>query len=183
MIDALHIARKVLNIIEEMHELRRPRFIPSEAALVHLIEYVFWASVDQYEGTPLKARIFFAPTISLREGFPKEYGAEIIHLNSPPPLSRHSIRSLSPVHAKDGALLVESDLRAELHIHAVLSSSSSTRGVSPHWLSVESRGPGCVKVCIGPTPILEFTRGTLKHLAGMSLDRTAAEMLRREALS
>jgi Probable sensor domain DACNV len=177
MIDPLHIARKVLNVIENVHELRRPRFVPSEVALVDLIEHVFWASVDQYEGTPLKARIFFAPTISLREGFPKEYGAEIIHLSSPPPLSRHTIRSLSPAHAKDGALLVEADLEAGLHIHAVLSSSSSTRGVSPDWLSVESRGPGCFTVCIGPTPILEFTRGTLKHLAGMSLDRGAAEEL------
>lgn len=93
MIDASHIARKVLNIIEEMHELRRPRFVPSEAALARVIEHVFWASVDQYEGTPLKARIFFAPTIT---------GAEIIHMSSPPPLSRHTIRSLSPAHAKDG---------------------------------------------------------------------------------
>lgn len=71
----------------------------------------------------------------------------------------------------------EAYLEAGLQIHAVLCSSSSVRGASPHWLSVESRGPGCITVCIGSKPILEFTRGTLKHLAGMSLDRTAVEIL------
>jgi len=168
MIDSSHIAREVLNIIARMHELRQPSFIPSEAALSCVIEQVFWASMDQYEGTPLRTRLFFAPTIP---------GDGIIRLSQPYPLSRDAIRSLSPAHSNDGALLVEADLEGGLLIHAVLCSLSSVREAFPHWLSVVSRGPGCVTVCISSEPIYEFTRGTSKLLAGMSLDRTAAEVL------
>ena len=168
MIDSSHIAREVLNIIARMHELRQPSFIPSEAALSCVIEQVFWASMDQYEGTPLRTRLFFAPTIP---------GDGIIRLSQPYPLSRDAIRSLSPAHSNDGALLVEADLEGGLLIHAVLCSLSSVREAFPHWLSVVSRGPGCVTVCISSEPIYEFTRGTSKLLAGMSLDRIAAEVL------
>ena len=46
-----------------------------------------------------------------------------------------------------------------------------------NWLGVESRGPGSLRIRIGWKIILDFSRGSLKQLGGMSLDRTAAEVL------
>jgi predicted mannosyl-3-phosphoglycerate phosphatase (HAD superfamily) len=67
MIDSTVIAQKILGIIGQMHELRKPRTIPSENALRRVIEDVFWSSLDRYEGNPIRARVFFAPRQALQE--------------------------------------------------------------------------------------------------------------------
>ncbi len=51
------------------------------------------------------------------------------------------------------------------------------RGARPLWLTVESRGPGVISIGTLGGPLVEFTRGSLKRVGGLSLDRTAAESL------
>lgn len=92
-------------------------------------------------------------------------------------MSTRAIRQLSPAQAPDGALLVVEDPPGGLHIGGMLGNFPSVGGASPLWLCVESRGPGAVRVCVGSEPILEFTRGAVKQLGGMSFDRNAAEGL------
>jgi len=176
MIDAAGIAQNVISIVDRMHELRRPQTVPTDGALHRVIEEVFWSSMDRYEGNPLQARIFFVRKLQLT-------GARIIQLASPRPISKDTIRQLSPAHAPDGALLAVEDTNGEPQIEAVLGSFPSTRGASPYkWLGVESRGPGSVRLSIGGwQTVLEFIRGTWKPLGGMSLDRTAAEILLMKA--
>lgn len=165
--------RTVLSIVAQMHELSRPQTVPSQRVLSRVVEAMFWSSVDRYEGNPLRARIFFASRLLMDAG--------IIQLAPPLPVSRETIRELSPAHAPDGALLAVEDANGEPHIEAILGSSPFARrsaGASPSWLCVESRGPASLRVSIGSwKTVLDFTRGDLKHLGGMSLDRTAAEVL------
>src|SRR5262245_55983507 len=63
MMDAASIAKTALIIIRQMHELRRPKFLPSEGELCRMVKDVFWASLDKYEGIPLEVRLFYAPVI------------------------------------------------------------------------------------------------------------------------
>ena len=169
MFDAAVIARKVLSIIGQIDQARRPRLVPTEQALSRVVEDVFWSSLAQFEGTPVSPRIFFAPSRALGD-----HG--IIRLASPMPVSKDAIQRLSPAHAPDGALLVV-EHPTGVQIEAILGCLPSVREVAPFWLCVESRGPGAIRVCIASQPILEFTRGTSRHIGGMSLDRTAAEAL------
>jgi hypothetical protein len=102
MIDSTAIAQKVLSIVGQMHELSRPRIVPSEGALCRVLEDVFWSSVDQYEGNQIRARVFFAPRAALTGS------GGIIQL-ARHPISRITIRRLSPAHSADGGLLVVED--------------------------------------------------------------------------
>jgi hypothetical protein len=168
MINALFIAKTVLSIVEQMHELRRPKFLPSEGELCRMVEDVFWASLDKYEGIPLEVRLFFAPAM---------HGPHTLRLGSKIPLSPRAIRELSPAQAKDGGLVVAAGTGGGLAVHSLLGSSPTARGGMPHWIAVESRGPGLVLVRIGSKPIVEFVRGTISRLSGMPQDRTAAEVM------
>lgn len=168
MINATDIAQKVFDIIEQMHEMRRPAIVPSKTAFCHVIEEMFWSSVDRYEGNLLRTRIFFAPQAAL-------IGAGIVQLVSPIPVFRGTIRQLSPTQDRDGALLVVENMNNGLHIKAIMGSTPFRHGVyRNNWLGVESRGPGSLRIRCGWQIILDFSRGTLKQLGGMSLDRTAA---------
>jgi hypothetical protein len=171
MIDSTVIAQKILGIIGQMHELRKPRTIPSENALRRVIEDVFWSSLDRYEGNPIRARVFFAPRQALQES------GGIIRLEERHLISLETIRRLSPAHSVDGGLLAVEDATNIVNIEGILGSAPSVKGASPFWLCVESRGLGAVRVSVASTPILEFTRGTIKQLGGMSFDRNAAEIL------
>jgi len=168
MINALLIARKVLSIIDQRGEFRRPGFIPSEAALHKVVEDVFWSSADRYEGNPLYARVYFTPEQAIK-------GPQIIRLDAPATFSATTLRSLTPVCAPNGGLCaVERD--GALQIEGILG-EHPIKNADPFWLSVEGYGPAAVRVSIRGEPILEFTRGKLRHVGGMSLDRTAAELL------
>lgn len=170
MIDTATLAKQVLSIVGRLHKLRQPRVVPTEAVLSKVLEDVFWSSVDRYEGNSLRARIFFAPRPALT-------GSEgIIQLASRYPVSTRTIRQLSPAHASDGALLAVDDITDGLNIEGILGGFPFVRGSLPLWLCVECRGPGNLRVSIGSQPILEFTRGSVKQLGGMSFDRTAAEV-------
>lgn len=176
MIDATSLAKTILNLVRQMHESRQPRILPTEAALSKVIEDVFWSSVDRYEGTPVRARIFFAP----REALAGSEG--IIQLAARHPISPNTIRQLSPAYSAEGALLAVEDAADDIGVEGLLGSFGfpffgSVSPVWMKWLCVESRGPGAVRVSVGYEPILEFTRGTVKQLGGMSFDRTAAEAL------
>jgi hypothetical protein len=154
-----------------MQEVLRPRVIPTEAGLQKVIEDVFWSSVDQYEGTPVRARIFFAPRAALTGSF------GIIPLAAPSRLSPKTIRQLSPAHTTDGGLLAIEDVGGVINIEGILGGLPFVGGASPWWLCVESRGPGTLRVSVGFEAILEFIRGEIKRLSGMSFDRTSAEIL------
>lgn len=171
MIDAKDAASKVLQIITQMHDLERPRVIPAEDALRHVFEQVFWSSVNQYEGMALRARVFFAPRAALTSS----HG--IIPFDTGHALSQESIRRFSPAHSGDGGLLLVEDPVTGIGIEGILGSSPFKRGASPWWLCVEARGPGMVRVGVGQRPLLEFARGAVKQLGGMSFDRTMAEIL------
>jgi hypothetical protein len=168
MMDAASIAKTVLNIVRQMSELRRPKFLPSEGEMCRMLEDVFWASLDKYEGIPLDVLLFYAPAIP---------GPHTFRLESATPLSPPAIRALSPAHAKDGVLVVAAGTDGSLAIHSLLCSSHAARGGMPHWLAVESRGSGLILVRIGSKLIVEFVRGTINRLAGMSHDRTAAKAM------
>lgn len=161
-----------------MHELRRPNVIPNKQSLSRVIEDVFWSSLDRYERIPLKARIFFAPVAALT-------GAEyIIRLTNPVPVSKESIRGLAPAHPPDGGLLVMQDSAGTLRVEAILGSYPFAGGrAQPNWLCVESKDAGCFRISNRSELILEFTRGYVKQLGGMSLDRTSAEGLIMGAMS
>ena len=96
MINAQHIARTSLGIIGQMNQIRRPKFVPEEADLATIIAEAFWASLERYEGVPLRFRLFFVPRID---------DLVVVKLSVPTPLSRHEIRALSPAHAASGGLL------------------------------------------------------------------------------
>lgn len=171
MIDAAAIARRVLGIVYQMHELRRPRTIPSEGALRRVLEDVFWSSLDRYEGIELRTRVFFAP----RKALTTPWG--VIQLAVPRPISRHVIRQLSPAQSAHGGLIAVEGAADCVTVEGILGSFPSVRGVSPLWLSVESRGPGAIRVSVASSTILEFGGGQLRQLGGMSFDRVAAEFL------
>jgi sensor domain DACNV-containing protein len=171
VIDFLGTAKEILDIVSHMHELRQPRVLPTQAALSKVLQDVFWSSLDQYEGNPVRARVFFAPRAAL------ENSERVIQLATRQRVSTQTLRQLAPAHALDGALLAVEDDSEGLHIEGILGSLPFVRGASPLWLCVECRGPGSVRVSIGSQPILEYTRGVTKQLGGMSFDRTAAEVL------
>jgi hypothetical protein len=148
-------------------KLTDARIIPSEDALRLVLEEVFWSSMDQYEGQFVRARVYFAPEPALS-------GYGIIRLSSSLPLSKETIRRLSPAHGPDGALLVVEDSSGQLGIAAILGSSPFTRGGAPWWLCVESRGPGVIRVRIGADPILDFIRGSLRALGEAAFDESVA---------
>lgn len=176
--DPTELAKRALSIISQMHELRRPYVIPDEQSLSRVIENVFWSSLDRYERIPLKARIFFAPIAALT-------GAEyIIRLANPVPVSKESIRNLAPAHPPDGGLLAMRDSVGTLRFEAILGSYPFAGGrAQPSWLCVESKDVGSFRISHRSEPILEFTRGYVKQLGGMSLDRTTAEALIMGAMS
>jgi hypothetical protein len=153
MIDSTSIAKKVLNIVEQMRMLTGLQIVPSEDVLRRVLEDVFWSSVDQYEGNPFRARVFFAPRAALIGS-----GA-IIRLAARHPISRDTIRRLSPAHSADGGLLAVEDDTGHFGVEGLLGSYPSVAIVSPLWLCVESRGPGIVRISAGPEPILEFGPG------------------------
>lgn len=172
MFDPAELASKALGIIDQMHEIRRPYFVPTEHSLTQVIKDVFWSSLDRYEGDPLTVRIFFAPIGALTRS------ANIVRFDTACPVTTVTIRDLSPAHALDGGLLAVQESDGSLSFRGILGSFPFIGGrASPMWLCVESRVPGCFRVCIGSEPILEFTRGIAKTLGGMSLDRTTAEAL------
>ena len=145
--------------------------VPSEGALRRVVEDVFWSSLDQYEGNPIRARIFFAS----REALSKSFG--IINLATSYPISLSTIRQLSPAHSSAGGLIAVEHSGEEVAVEGILGKFPSIRGGQPLWLCVESRGPGTLRVSIGEKSILEFARGTVKQLGGMSFDRNSAEIL------
>jgi hypothetical protein len=165
------VAQKVFSIVNQMHENRRPRVLPTETALSKVIEDVFWSSLDQYEGTPIRTRIFFAPRKALASG------EGIIQLEERHPISQDTIRRLSPAHTADGALIAVEDATDGLNFEGLLCSFPTVARASPLWLGVETRSSGAVRISIGANPILEVTRGSITQLGGMSFDRTAAEVL------
>lgn len=168
MIDALLIARKTLSIIDQLPDHRKPRFVPSEAALRRVLEDVFWSSVDRYEGNLLQARVYFTSRQAMQ-------GDGIIRFGSPAPFSAETLRSLTLTCAPNGGLLaVDGD--GGLQVEGILG-EHPIRDAAPFWLCVESRGPGALRVSIRRQPVLEYTRGKLRHIGGRSLDRTAAEGL------
>ncbi|MFN0301096.1 MAG: putative sensor domain DACNV-containing protein [Burkholderiales bacterium] len=175
MIDSTAIAQKVLSIVDQMHELRRPRIVPSEGALRRILEDVFWSSVDQYEGNQIRARLFFAPRAALTGS------GGIIRLAARHPISRDAIRRLSPAHSADGGLLVVEDAPDRVGIEGILGSFPSVVGASPLWLRVESRGPGTVRVSNGFEQILDVGPRGIKQLGGMSFNRTVAEVFLKSA--
>ncbi|MGH7148648.1 MAG: putative sensor domain DACNV-containing protein [Nitrospiraceae bacterium] len=154
-----------------MDRLRRPRIVPSEVALRHVVEDVFWSSLDRYEGNPLRVRVFFAP----REALTSSGG--IIRLAARHSVSPSTIRQLSPAHSADGGLLAVEDASGCLSVEGLLGSAPFVKGASPLWLCVESRGPGAVRVSLASEPILEITREKVKQIGGMSFDRNVAEIL------
>ena len=171
MIDSIAIAREVLGILEQMHKARRPHRVPSEGALRRVVEDVFWSSLDQYEGNPIRARVFFASRNALSES------SGIINLAISHPISPSTIRQLSPAHSPAGGLIAVEHSGEEVAVEGILGKFPSIRGGQPLWLCVESRGPGTLRVSIGEESILEFARGTVKQLGGMSFDRNSAEIL------
>lgn len=171
MIDAKGAAAQVLQIISQMHRLEQPYVVPSEHALAHVFEQVFWSSVNHYEGLLLTARVFFAPRAALTTS------SGMIAFDTRLAVSQESIRRFSPAHGDDGGLLVVEDSEKGIAIEGILGSSPFSRGSSPHWLCVESRAPGTIRVGSGRLPLLEFTHGSVKQLGGMSFDRTFAEVL------
>lgn len=165
MIDAGKIAEIVLQTAQVMHEIRRPKFLPTKAELQHIVESVFWASIDVYEGTCLNPRILFAPPID---------GHSTLRLDSPIVFTKDTIRSLCPAQSDNGGLIVSGGTSGCLEVHSLLCSSPSTRGSMPWWLMVESRKPGCVSVCFSSTPVVQFVLGSTTALAGMSHDKYSA---------
>jgi hypothetical protein len=170
MIDSAGLTERIFAIIAQLHELRRPMVVPTKAALTKVLEDVFWASVQQYEGNPLRPRIYFAPKEALVRS------DSIVQLLSRHQLSVRAIRNFGPAHALDGALLVIEDADG-VWIEGILGGLPFVRTASPHWLGIECRGPAHLRISSGFEPILEFTRGAVKQLGGMSFDRTAAEVL------
>ena len=171
MIDTVSIAKRVLDIIGQINESFRVKVIPSEKALSRVFEDVFWSSLDSYEGNSLRVRIFFAPN---REVLGSN---NIIWFKQRHSISQDKIRKLAPAQTSGGGLLVFEDENSDVYIEGMLGKSPSVNNSFPYWLSVESRANGVVRISDGHQPILEFTRGSLKQLGGMSFDRTTAEVL------
>jgi hypothetical protein len=122
--------------------------------------------------------MFFAPQEALIGSERIIRGSEgVIRLASPRPLSQETIRELSPAVSADGALLLTETPTNGISVEGILGTFPFVGRASPRWLCVESRGSGAVRVSVGSEPILEFTRGEVKQLSGMSFDRTAAEIL------
>jgi hypothetical protein len=171
MIDSIAISHQVISILEQLADLRRPKITPSASALAQVIEKVFWASLDRYEGIPLRTRVFFTPRQALTSS------SGIICFENRQAFSLTTIRQLSPALAAGGGLLVVEDERQALWIEGILGCSPSITGSSPLWLSVECCDVGVVRVKNSSSPILEFSRGVVRQLGGMSFDRNSAEVL------
>lgn len=171
MIDSTAIAREALLVLSELPEIRHPKVVPTERSLAAAFETIFWSSLDSYEGAPVKARLFFAPRAALGP-----YGSAL-QLLEPKPLSVESVRRLAPAHGDRGGLIVVEQPDGSLCIEGLLGRVPFVRNVSPWWLAVECRGVGAVRITSAQTPVLDFRRGAVRRLGGLSFDRTSAEFL------
>lgn len=165
------IARQALETLSQLPSIRHPKIIPSAAALAHAFEMVFWSSLDSYEGTPISAKVFFAPQAAI------ESSGGAFRLGQPKLLNVENIRRLAPAHGARGGLLVIEHRDGSLSIEGLLGRMPFFREVSPLWLSVERRGVGAVRINCGHTPILDFRKGAVRRLGGLAFDRTSAELL------
>lgn len=168
MVDWKILANKVLQILKQVHDLRKPKVVPSEGAVSKVVEEVFWASLDKYEGVPLRARMYFAPDVGEH--------SSIVRLASPQVFNRHALRLLAPAHTENAGLLVH-EREGQLVIDSIMAVTPSARGGFPQWLCVQCREPGVVRVSIGDEQILEFNRGEIKQIGGYAFDRLTASCM------
>ncbi|MDO8263139.1 MAG: hypothetical protein Q7T21_07925 [Gallionella sp.] len=176
MLSAANLAIKALEVLNNLPELMRPRFMPSQETLESVLEAVFWSSLDKYEDVPLRARIYLAPLAALDNPHPS-----IVQLDSTVPLTHAHIRRLSPAHGRHGGLvIIEKSGKPE--IAAIYASSRSTEPTHPLWLCIECTGAGVVRVVNNDRVLLEFARGTVSISEGMSFDEHVASMLLSRSL-
>lgn len=170
------LAEEVLAVLDDMHELERPRIVPTQAALESVLEAVFWSSLDKYEDVPLRARIYLAPIAALANPHPT-----IVQLESIVPATHDHIRRLAPAHGRHGGLVII-EQSAKPMIAAIYASLRSTEPTHPGWLCVECTGTGVVRVVNHYRVLLEFSRGTVSALGGISFDENVASLILSRSL-
>lgn len=176
MLSAETLAVKVLDALNRVNELMRPKLIPSQAALESVLEAVFWSSLDKYEDVPLRARVYFAPQTVLDAPHPS-----IVQLDSRIDVTHAQIRRLSPAHGRHGGLvIVEQSGKPE--IAAIYASSRPTEPTHPMWLCIECTGTGVVRVVNGHRVLLEFSRGSVNISEGMSFDENCVSLILSRSL-
>ncbi len=168
MLSFASLAEKVLAVLDDMHELDRPKLVPGQAALESVLEAVFWSSLDKYEDVPLRARIYLAPIAALANPHPT-----IVQLESMVPATHAEIRRLAPAHGRHGGLVII-EQSGQTVIAAIYASLRSTEPTHPAWLCIECTGTGVIRVVHYHRVLLEFSRGTVSVSGGMSFDEFVA---------
>ncbi|HEX5338921.1 MAG TPA: hypothetical protein VFW53_10840 [Gallionella sp.] len=176
MLSVADLAVKVLEAIADMHEIERPKLVPSEATLESVIEAIFWSSLDKYEDIPLRARVYLAPLAALTTSYPN-----IVPLDSVVPATHAHIRRLAPSHGKHGGLVII-EKTGKPEIAAIYASYRSTEPTHPGWLCIECTGTGVVRVINNHRVLLEYSRGTVSAAGGISFDEGVASLVLSRSL-
>lgn len=166
MVDFTEFAKKALEAIKKIDVLESCRWVPSVEGLAAVIEVVFWASLDHYEGQALKPRVHFAPESVLgNDG--------VVRLDPPLPLHAQHLRRMARAQATDGGILVVDTSPDRVSIRALLASTPSVNSSRPWWVCVEAKSAGVVSVRLAHHIAAEFVRGKATFYSGPAMDSFA----------
>lgn len=135
--------------------------VPNADSISCVVEEVFWASLLTEEGRPCKPRLVYLPRETQRQA--------VHYFSEPKPLTRDTLRKLTPTHGALGYLTWN-----DAHGRPLLTGVQAPQLEAPADLTVTTSGSGAISVSWFVYRLLRFRAGEVTRLSTCALPDGAA---------